>query len=225
MNFQPAEIRTMKDNPVNRYQVPGEENFEPGTNQNLLKNFLGIKSKDEIEAIEEQELERTELELLEIVTEDHTFTAEYLCDIHELWLGDIYPFAGKYRTVNMSKEDFHFASAIRIADLMDQFEKEFLAKYTPCHFKNIEELAYALGVVHIEFILIHPFREGNGRTARLLADLMAMQAKQPPINYSDIDKTQHPEGFSQYILSIHAGMDKNYLPIQHIFKNLIKQST
>jgi len=62
--------------------------------------------------------------------------------------------------------------------------------------------------------LIHPFREGNGRTARLLADLMTMQAKKPPINYSAIDQTQNPDGFSQYILSIHAGLDENYTPIQ-----------
>lgn len=79
-----------------------------------------------------------------------------------------------------------FANPNFISNLMEKFEKDFLAKYTPCHFENIDELAYALGIVHIEFILIHPFREGNGRTARLLANLMAMQAKKPPMNFTDI---------------------------------------
>ena len=82
-----------------------------------------------------------------------------------------------------------------------------------------------MGIVHVEFILIHPFREGNGRTGRLLADLMAMQAKKPPINYASIDQTQNPEGFSRYILSIHAGLAGNYSPIQAIFKLLMEQST
>jgi cell filamentation protein len=58
--------------------------------------------------IEEQELKRTEFELLEIFNENQSFKIEDLCNIHELWLGDIYPFAGKYRAVNMSKGDFIF---------------------------------------------------------------------------------------------------------------------
>src|SRR3990167_3994075 len=150
-----------------RYSVPADENFEPGSNDEVLRNYLGIKSKNDMEALEEQELERTELELLKIFDEKHQFIAEDICDIHELWLGDIYPFAGKYRTVNMAKGDFLFAPSIRIADLMQQFKEKFLAKYTPCNYSNTDDLAHALGVVHIELILIHPFREGNGRTARL----------------------------------------------------------
>lgn len=210
----------------NRYTVPEDENFEPQTDETVLKNFLGIKLKEQIEKIEEQELQRTELELLNLFSENHTFTAEDLCNIHELWLGDIYPVAGKYRTVNMSKADFTFAPAIRVSDLMTQFEQKILSQYTPCHSTtNLEELAYALGIVHVEFILTHPFREGNGRTARLLADLMAMQANKPSLNYTAIDQTQNPDGFSQYILSIHAGIAGNYTPIQKIFKLLIEQST
>jgi cell filamentation protein len=209
----------------NRYAVPEDEDIEPGADDGVLKNFLGITSKEKIEKIEEQELQRTELELVEIFDENHRFNAEDLCNIHELWLGDIYPFAGKYRNVNMSKADFSFATAGRIAPLMCKFEEKFLSQYTPCNYANIDELAYALGVVHVEFILIHPFREGNGRTGRLLADLMTMQAKKPPINYASIDQTQNPDGFSRYILSIHAGLAGNYSPIQTIFKLLIEQST
>jgi cell filamentation protein len=73
-------------------------------------------------------------------------------------------------------------------------------------------------------LIIHPFREGNGRTARLIADLMAAQAKMPPINYSAIDQTKNPEGFEKYIKSIHAGLDENYKPIADIFKLLLDDS-
>ncbi len=88
--------------------------------------------------------------------------------MHDLWLGGIYSFAGKYRTVNMSKAGFPFSAAERIPALMDMFEKNFLSKFTPCHFLDIEEIIYALAIVHVELVIIHPFREGNGRTARLL---------------------------------------------------------
>lgn len=124
----------------------------------------------------------------------------------------------------MSKSDFTFAPSIRIDYLMTQFQKKFLARYTPCHYTNIDELAHAQGIIHVEFILVHPFREGNGRVARLLADLMAMQAKRPPINYAAVDQTQNSDGFNHYILAIHAGVEENYSPIQNIFKKLLEDS-
>jgi cell filamentation protein len=207
-----------------RYSIPSDEDFEPYSHNEVLKNYLGIQSKEHMERLEEQELERTELELLKVFDENHRFTVEDICYIHELWLGDIYAFAGKYRRGNISKNDFLFAPSGRIADLMTKLEDNFLTKYTPCNYTDMDQLAQALGIVHVELILIHPFREGNGRTARLLADLMAMQAKKPPINYLSIDKTQNKAGFQEYILAIHAGVDENYGPIKNLFKTLLKQS-
>lgn len=207
-----------------RYAVSSDEDFEPDSNGEVLKNFLCIKSKDLMEEIEQRELKRTELELLDIYDEDHCFTAEDICNIHDLWLGDLYPVAGKYRTVTISKANFPFAAPGQIEKLMMKFERDYLAKYTPCHFTHINQLADALGVVHIELILIHPFREGNGRIARLLADLMVTQAKRPPLNYAFIDQTENPRGFDEYIQAIHAGLDMNYEPIRKIFVTLLEQS-
>lgn len=104
-------------------------------------------------------------------------------------------------------------------------ETEFLAKYTPCQFSNIDELAYTISVVHVEFILIHPFREGNGRIGRFLATLMALQAKKPPLNFTVIDQINNPTGFKDYILAIHAGVAGNYNPTQEIFKKILGSST
>lgn len=215
-------IFKMKNKNSNRYSVPSEEDYQPNSNNGVLQNFLGIISKNDMEALEEQELERTELELLRIFDENHRFTAQDICNIHELWLGDIYSFAGKYRTVNMAKGNFLFASSARIESLMTQFENSFLAEYTPCHFYDIDKLSHALGIVHIELILIHPFRDGNGRTARLLADLMAMQAGRPPLNYTSIDQTENQKGFEEYVQAIHAGVSENYEPIQNVFKKILE---
>jgi len=208
---------------TDRYDISVDEGFEPRSND-VLKNYLSIKSKNEMNVVEEQELKRTELELLSLFDENHQFTEEDLCNIHELWLGDIYPFAGKYRSVNMSKNNFPFAVSARIPQLMENFEINFLKKYTPCLFEDTVELADALGRVHVEFIIIHPFREGNGRTARLLADLMAMQAKRPPLNYALIEQNKNMQQFNKYILAIHAGFDGNYKLIGDIFQRLLDDS-
>lgn len=209
-------------NNPNRYAVPSDEDYEPDSNGEVIKNYLGIKSKEIIEEIEQRELKRAELEILDYYEKDQRFTANDICNMHELWLGDIYPIAGKYRTVTMSKGGFIFAASGQIEKLMMELERDYLTKYTPCHFTDIGGLAYALGVVHVELILIHPFREGNGRTARLLADLMAVQANRPPLNYTSIDQIENPKGFKKYIEAIHAGVEMDYEPIRNIFLTLIE---
>lgn len=206
----------------NRYTVPENEDTEPGSNGEVLKNFHKIISREQIEELEEEELGRAELELIDIYDLEHQFTAEDICDIHELWLGDIYPSAGKYRTVGMSRDGFPFAASSQIPKLMTEFEKKILSSYTPCHYLDTDELAYALSVVHVELIVIHPFREGNGRTARLLADLMAIQSNRSPMNFQYIDQTTNQAGYEQYILSIHAGYGGNYYPMKNIFKILLE---
>jgi cell filamentation protein len=57
-------------------------------------------------------------------------------------------------------------------------------------------------------ILIHPFREGNGRLSRLLADVMAVQAGRGPLDYScwDADK-------AAYFAAIQRGMSRDYAPM------------
>jgi cell filamentation protein len=47
-------------------------------------------------------------------------------------------------------------------------------------------VADALAVVHVELVLIHPFREGNGRTARLLAVVMGLQAGLPALFFENL---------------------------------------
>jgi len=69
--------------------------------------------------------------------------------------------------------------------LMEDLEKGPLREFTPCRFDTIGKTVKALAIVHTELVLIHPFRDGNGRVARLLATLMALQAELPPLDFSE----------------------------------------
>lgn len=150
----------------------------------------------------------------------HKFSAVDLCNIHKIWLGKIYTWAGKYRSVDLAKGNFRFAHAKFIPKLMDEFEQDFLLKYTPCYKMTREELIGALAKVHAEFILIHPFREGNGRLGRLLSTLMAAQAGIPPLTFKIIERAKH----RQYIAAVQASLDKDYELMMEIFRIIIEQS-
>ncbi|MEK6791085.1 MAG: Fic family protein, partial [Deltaproteobacteria bacterium] len=128
--------------------------------------------------------------------------------------------AGRYRRVKLSKDGFPFASSNQISRLMDEFERDILKKYTPCRFSAIKDIARAIAVVHTEIVLIHPFREGNGRVARILSALMALQAGLPSLDFSGIKGKQRQE----YFAAVRAGMDKNYGLMEKIFNAVISRT-
>lgn len=124
------------------------------------------------------------------------------------------------RQVNISKGNFDFAMARVIPNMMQAFERDQLAKYTPCLFEDHDDVAMALAEVHVELMMIHPFREGNGRLGRLLATLMALQAGLPPLDFNEM--ASHLK--EDYFAAVRAGLDKNYLPMKELFSVVIEKT-
>lgn len=133
----------------------------------------------------------------------------------------MYPWAGEYRQVNISKGGFVFAMAAQVPRLMLEFERKELARFTPCNFDNLEFVLEALAITHCELVLIHPFREGNGRLSRLLSQLMALQAGLPLLIFSSIKGKQR----EAYFAAVRAGMGRDYAPMIEIFRKVVKASS
>lgn len=207
---------------IGKYDTSGliENQFEPGSRGRVLKNKLGITSKREMDRREKTEQMRTIEELTTIFGVHHRFTAADICRIHKVWLGNIYEWTGKYRNVKMSKADFDFAFPEQIPQLMTELEKGPLREFTPCRFKTLAEVIKALAIIHTELVLIHPFREGNGRLARMLAALMALQAGLPPLDFRDMIG----KGMTEYIKAIQAGMERNYEPMEKVFVAVMRKT-
>ena len=183
-----------------RYKIDGlaEDQYEEGSEGLGLNNFLRIKDKLKMDEVEIRELYRATDELTENYARDHQFTVADICNMHRNWLGKVYEWAGQYRQVTISKGGFTFALPQFIPQLMADFEKTVLSRYTPCNFEDREEQVQALAIVHTELLLIHPFREGNGRLSRLLAMLMALQAGLPPLDFSEFEGKKKRSILRQY---------------------------
>jgi cell filamentation protein len=116
--------------------------------------------------------------------------------------------------------DQNFTAAAQVLRLMQQLEQGPLRLYTPCRNKSTEQQAAALAIVHAELTLIHPFRDGNGRYARLLAVLMGLQAGLPALDFGGIRGAKK----RRYIAAVHTAMDHNYAPMTEIFREVIART-
>jgi cell filamentation protein len=163
-----------------KYLVP--DNEQQG---DVLPNKLGLTLKNEIDKAEFLGFLKTQNKFIDELSFDTTFNLDYLYSLHSSALGEVYEFAGKLRTVNMSKGGFLFPAARVLHSAMEIFEKDILKSLSDKYDTDAEHIT-ALAISHAELLYIHPFREGNGRTARLLANLVAYKHFQKHINFIDI---------------------------------------
>jgi cell filamentation protein len=201
-----------------RYRAAGNQSGLPsGIEGTVLPNRLGLTEPDHLAEAELLLLGQIYEAVLIDELPNRSISIQDLFDWHRRWLGNLYEWAGEQRSVNVSKGGFMFANAALIPQLLKQFERDCLARFTPCYDLKGEALAEAIAVTHVEIILIHPVREGNGRLSRLLADVMAVQAGHDPLDYSvwDADK----EG---YFAAIRAGQGNDYGPMRELVRIALK---
>lgn len=146
-----------------------------------LENKFGIKNSAELARKEERISKKKAVELFEngMLEKLEAGKFQTLCEIHKYLFDDIYDFAGKIRTVNLSKGNFRFAplmyleTAIKNVDKMPQntFD-EIVEKY-------------------VEMNIVHPFREGNGRSMRIWLDMMLKKQIGQVVDWSKIEKEDY----------------------------------
>lgn len=140
----------------------------------VLKNLFDISSSEELE---EAEADITAAAIASIPDQPALgdFDLDHLRDIHWELFSTIYSWAGEIRTVEIVKENTRFANSDAIAQaakrLFDKLYAEDLLKGLP-HEQYAERLAHYYSEVNI----LHPFREGNGRTERVFFSQLVAEA-------------------------------------------------
>lgn len=205
---------------MSRYWISGSQGaLQQGSVGGVLENKLNITLVEDMNEAELVLLQKLYMSVLRDHLPPARVSVLHLKRWHRRWLGNVYDWAGQYRTVNMSKDGFPFAPAAQLARLMKVFDVEYLGRYTPCFGMNTAQLVEAIAVIHVEFILMHPFREGNGRVSRLLADVMAVQAGREPLDYSDWEKNK-----AAYVAAIQQGLSCDYEPMKHWVRQALDTS-
>lgn len=169
----------------------------------VLKNKLDISDSLELAKIEEKLSKKKAIQLFESGYLDSLDAGTFasLAKIHQFLFDEIYDFAGQVRDVNIAKGNFRFAPVIYLQAALENIDKmpqksfdEIIAKY-------------------VEMNVAHPFREGNGRSARIWLDLMLKKELNLVVDWSKVNK-------EDYLLAMERSPIKD-LEIKHLLKDAL----
>lgn len=169
----------------------------------VLQNKLNILDSAELARVEEKLSKKKAVELFESGYLDSLEAGKFssLAEIHKFLFEEVYDFAGQVRDVNIAKGNFRFAPVIYLQAALDNIDKmpqgtfeQIVAKY-------------------VEMNVAHPFREGNGRSARIWLDLMLKKELNLVVDWSKVDK-------DDYLLAMERSPIKD-LEIRCLLKNAL----
>lgn len=181
-----------------------EEGLTIGGKQ-LREHLEVINHSEAISFVEEQILNKQDL------------NESILKNIHYLVLKNIDDKnAGTYRSINVGISGSHHTPThfLQVPDVM----KELFNWYEDN--KNRLHPVELAALFHFKFVFIHPFADGNGRTARLLLNLILMQNGYPPI----IIKADPQDRLEYYTALEKASVDNNTEPFIQLISKCTEQS-
>lgn len=169
----------------------------------MLENKLGLTSSADLAREEERISKKKAVELFEkgILDDLPAGVFSTLQVIHRYLFEDIYPFAGKIRTVNVAKGNFRFAPLMYLQAALDNIDK-----MPQSNFDEIVEK-------YVEMNIAHPFREGNGRSTRIWLDHILKTEIGKVVDWSKVDK-------EDYLLAMERSPIKD-IEIKYLLKNAL----
>ncbi len=169
--------------------------------------------------------------VLEMIQGDRPLTENFIRELHSMLLQDSYKesknakgeivprkvTSGKYKTTpnhveTVTGEIFYFATPeetpVKMTELLDWYKEKSTEK-------EVNPILVA-AEFHYKFIRIHPFDDGNGRTARILMNFILMQFGFPPV----IIKTEDKANYFAALQFADAGNIESF--IAYIAQNLVR---
>ena len=169
----------------------------------ILKNKLNLTDQASLARAEEELSKRKAKQLFDSgdIQKAEVGTYAGLAFIHGYLFDEIYHFAGKLREVNMAKGNFRFASVMFL-----QPSLEHIDRMPQSTFEQIVEK-------YVEMNVAHPFREGNGRAARIWLDLIFKQELRQVVDWNLIEK-------EDYLMAMQRSVVKD-IELKHLLEKVL----
>lgn len=177
---------------------------------NVLINKLNITDAQAL-AVAEREITSVKLAYAKLNPVKGNFDLRHLQDIHSFLFEDIYPWAGELRQVNIAK-----GNQFCLSQNLEMYAESIFSKLKKENYLvGCDNLPHRLAYYLSEINVLHPFREGNGRTQRLFIEYLADNAG-AIVDFSDVS----PE---EMIVASAESFACEYERINAMFERITKQ--
>ncbi|WP_139412437.1 Fic/DOC family protein [Bartonella mastomydis] len=154
------------------YKGSGDPYTDPKTG--VMYNRFEIQDKSVLERVESTFAYVRSFELMRAAT-GGKFDLNHMKEIHRKLFGDVYEWAGKIRSIDITKGGCLFAYHHQIENYAPKITQQ-LAKEQYLRGLDADEFSQRAGYYMGEINALHPFREGNGRTQREFMGQLAREA-------------------------------------------------
>ncbi len=174
-------------------------------------NKLALTDKNLINEYEAKGIATAELFVFSLDSETELST-QLILEIHSLAFSELYDWAGCWRTNTVMVGQLIPPEPSKILQLMYQFIDDLNFKIHNAITED--EHTSCLTFAHYEFVRIHPFNNGNGRTGRILMNLVALKFGYKPL------ELYHREGDSRknYIAAMKQADNGNFEALTNLIK-------
>lgn len=199
---------------------------KPKSATSYKETAYGILPRSKVVELEKEGIKRAQGHILNLSSRKANITPEIILEVHKIGFGFIFPdWAGKFRAEDVTVGEYeppHYSQiAVLIKNLCDDLEERL--KYLPP--QNSEE-KYLAQVIELlawfqhHFVWIHPFKDYNGRVARLLTNLLALNLGLPILPI----KAETGKDRTNYIKAIITADKHDYSKLEKLIASALKES-
>lgn len=199
---------------------------KPKSATSYKETAFGILPRSKVVQLEKKGVIKALRFVLKLSSEKTRITPKLICDIHKTSFSFIFPdWAGKFRTIDLTVGDFeppHYSIVVPlIKNLCDDLEERL--KHIPptsAEEEFLHEVISLLAWFQHQFVWIHPFKDYNGRLARLMTNLLALNLGLPALEI----KAETGKDRENYIDAMKAADNHDFFKLEKLIADALKES-
>ena len=199
---------------------------QPKSTTRYIDTALSVLSRSEVIPLEREGVKKAQQFIIKLSGTQAAITPRLILDVHRVGFGFIFPkWAGKFRTIDVTVGEYEPPHYSRIPELIQNLCNDLAERLHQLPSPKNEEIFLAevislLAWFQHQFVWIHPFKDYNGRVARLLTNLLAINIGLPILTI----KAETGRDRERYIKALKASDKQDYHKLEKLIANALKES-
>lgn len=197
----------------------------PKSATSYRETAFGILPRSRVVELESKGIKKAQQYILKLSRKKAKITPDVICEVHKVGFGYIFPdWAGEFRTIDVTVGEFEPPRYSKVQELIKNLCDDLneRLRYLPSSREEEEFLADVISLLawfQHKFVWIHPLKDYNGRVARLLTNLLALNLGLPFI----IIKAETGKDRKNYVEAMKAADKHDYSKLEQLIVNALKE--